>query len=202
MFYHTVAEHFPQDVAAELCQCGVDEQVLLLQGLRQRTARSGILFLHSRIFDISCDHLQRFHSFVQLGCRLFDFFRYGSEDDLSRILRVAEVHPVQWCLVTSVFRDRNGFQYVPEVKTGLDVVRAGNRDVGQIIPSGILQYCRIDVRYRFPVVSKEVVHACDEALRLVQSDVRWTEELPPDVGLRHDVGIIQCHEQPGVSQSP
>ena len=34
---HTVAEHFPQDVAAELCQCGVDEQVLFFQCFGQRT---------------------------------------------------------------------------------------------------------------------------------------------------------------------
>lgn len=26
MLDYAVAEHFPQDVAAELCQCGVDEQ--------------------------------------------------------------------------------------------------------------------------------------------------------------------------------
>ena len=104
--------------------------------------------------------------------------------------------------MASVFRNRHGFQYVPEVETGLYVVRAGNHYVGQIIPSSVLQGCRIDVRYRLPVVAEEVVHACDEALRLVQSDVRRAEELPPDVGFRHDVGIIQCHEQSGMSESP
>lgn len=29
-----------------------------------------------------------------------------------------------------------------------------------------------------------------------------TAEQPPDVGFRHDVGIIQCHEQSGMSESP
>lgn len=29
MFQHPVTEHLPQDIAAELCQRGVDEQVLL-----------------------------------------------------------------------------------------------------------------------------------------------------------------------------
>ena len=202
MFDHTVAEHFPQDVTSELCQCGVDEQVLFLQSLRQRAARSGIFLLHSRVFHIAGDHLQRFHRFIQFGCRLSDFFRYGSEDDLSRILRVAKVHPVQWCLVVYVFRFRNGFQYVPEVETGLYVVRAGYRDISQIVPSGIFQNCRIDVWYRLPVVSEEVVHACDKTLRLVQSDVRWAEELPSDVGFSHDVGIIHGYEQSGVSESP
>ena len=171
MLDHTVAEHFPQDVAAELCQCGVDEQVLLFQGFRQRATRSGILLLYSRVLHIAGNYLQRFHRFIQFGCRLPDFFRYGSEDDLSRILRVAEVHPVQWCLVASVFRNRHDFQYVPQIETGLYVVRAGNRYVGQIVPSGVLQSCRIDVRYRFPVVAEEVVHACDETLCLVQADV-------------------------------
>lgn len=28
MLQHPVAEHFPQDIATELRQCGVDEQVL------------------------------------------------------------------------------------------------------------------------------------------------------------------------------
>ena len=177
MLDHTVAEHFPQDVAAELCQCGVDEQVLFLQSLRQRTARSGILFLHSCVFDISCDHLQRFHRFVQLGCRLSDFLRYGSEDDLSRILHVAEVHPVQWCFVASVFRNRHGFQYVPEVETGLYVVRAGNHYVGQIIPSGVLPGVPLATeetlgqnlpRATMEQVYKRITDDLDEALRIFE----------------------------------
>ena len=40
MFQHSVAEHLPQDIATELRQRGVDEQVLLFQRLRQGTARS------------------------------------------------------------------------------------------------------------------------------------------------------------------
>lgn len=39
MFQHPVTEHLPQDIAAELCQRGVDEQVLLFQRLRQGAAR-------------------------------------------------------------------------------------------------------------------------------------------------------------------
>jgi hypothetical protein len=35
MIDHSVSEHLPKDVAAELCQRGVDEQLLLAQRFRQ-----------------------------------------------------------------------------------------------------------------------------------------------------------------------
>lgn len=34
VFYHPVAEHLPQDIASELRQCGIDEQVLPQFGIR------------------------------------------------------------------------------------------------------------------------------------------------------------------------
>ena len=64
MLNHSVAEHLPQDVAAELCQCGIDEQVLPLQGLRQRAARTGIFLLYLCVFHHSGDDFQRADSFV------------------------------------------------------------------------------------------------------------------------------------------
>ena len=50
------------------------------------------------------------------------------------------------------------------------------------------------VSYTHLDVYKRQVHACDKTLCLVQADVRGTEELSPDVGLRHDVGIIHGYE--------
>lgn len=64
MLDHSVAEHLPQDVAAELRQCGIDEQVLLLKGLRQRAARTGIILLYLCVFHHSGDDFQRADSFV------------------------------------------------------------------------------------------------------------------------------------------
>lgn len=79
MLNHTVAKHFPKNITSEVCQRGVDEQVIFLQSLRQRAARSGILLLYSRVLHIAGDHFQRFYSFIQFGYRLFDFLRYSSE---------------------------------------------------------------------------------------------------------------------------
>ena len=66
MFYHSMSEHLPEDIAAELCQCGVDEQVLLLQCLGKRTARTGVLFLDSGILHKLCNNLQRWYGLVNL----------------------------------------------------------------------------------------------------------------------------------------
>ena len=48
MLFHPVAEHLPQDIAPELRQRGVNEQVLLLQCFCQRAARTGLLPLPPR----------------------------------------------------------------------------------------------------------------------------------------------------------
>ena len=84
----------------------------------------------------------------------------------------------------------------------IDVIGTGNRDIGQVVPSGILQYCRIDVRLRLPVIPEKVVYPGDEALCLVLSQVGRSEKLATDVGFRHGVGVIQCNEQSRVSESP
>ena len=73
MFQHPVTEHLPQDIAAELCQRGVDEQVLLFQRLRQGATRSRIRLLHSCVFHEPGNDLQRIDSLVQLGSGLFSF---------------------------------------------------------------------------------------------------------------------------------
>ena len=92
-------------------------------------------------------------------------------------------------------------QQVPQVYPGFDVVRTSDCNIGQIIPSGILQYGRIDVRLRLPVVTEEIVYPGDKALRLVLSQVGRPEQLTADVGFRHDVGVIQGHEQPRMPES-
>lgn len=74
MLNHTITEHLPQDVAAELRQCGVDEQVLLVQCFCQRAARTGVFFLYPRVPHETGDYLQRTDRFIQFGCRLFYFF--------------------------------------------------------------------------------------------------------------------------------
>lgn len=74
MLDHPVAEHFPQDIAAELCQRGIDEQVLPVQCFRQRAARTGVFFLYPRVPHETCDYFQGTDSFIQFGCRLFYFF--------------------------------------------------------------------------------------------------------------------------------
>ena len=51
VLYHSVSEHLPEYVAAELSQCGVDEQILLLQSLGKRATRTGVL-----LFDASILH--------------------------------------------------------------------------------------------------------------------------------------------------
>ena len=45
MLDHSVSEHLPQYVVAELRQRGVDEQILLAQRFRQRAARAGVRHL-------------------------------------------------------------------------------------------------------------------------------------------------------------
>ena len=74
MLYHPVAEHLPQDIAAELRQRGVDEQVLLVQCFCQRAARTRVFFLYPRVPHETGDYLQRTDRFIQFGCRLFYFF--------------------------------------------------------------------------------------------------------------------------------
>lgn len=74
MLDHPVAEHLPQDIAAELCQRGIDEQVLLVQRFRQRTARTGVFFLYPGIPHEAGDYFQGTDRFIQFGCRLFYFF--------------------------------------------------------------------------------------------------------------------------------
>ena len=115
MLNQPVAEHPPQDVAAQLRQCGIDEQILLFQSFRQRAARTGIFLLHARVFHQPGDDFQRAYSFVEPGNRLLDFLRYRSQHDLTGCLRVSEVHPIEGRLVISVFRNRHGFQRVPQV---------------------------------------------------------------------------------------
>ena len=58
MLYHSVSEHLPEYVAAELSQCGVDEQVLLLQSLGKRATWTGGLLLDACIFHQLCYDLQ------------------------------------------------------------------------------------------------------------------------------------------------
>lgn len=74
MLDHPVAEHLPQDIAAELCQRGIDEQVLPAQCFRQRAAWTGVFFLYPRISHETGDYLQGTDSFIQFRCRLFYFF--------------------------------------------------------------------------------------------------------------------------------
>ena len=112
MFQHPVTEHLPQDIAAELRQRGVDEQVLLFQRLRQGATRSRIRLLHSCVFHEPGNDLQRIDSLVQLGSGLFHFLGYGSQYNLPRVLRIPEIHPVKRCLVITVIRGGHGFQYV------------------------------------------------------------------------------------------
>ena len=64
MLNHSVPKHFPKDIAPELRQCGVDEQVLFLQCLRQRTTWSGIFLFYPRIFYEAGDDLQRTDRFI------------------------------------------------------------------------------------------------------------------------------------------
>lgn len=57
MLYHSVSEHLPEDIAAELSQCGIDEQILLFQRFGKRTARPGVLLLDSCILHKFSDDL-------------------------------------------------------------------------------------------------------------------------------------------------
>ena len=201
MLNHPVAEHLPQDIAAELCQRGIDEQVLPVQCFRQRAAWTGVFFLYPRVSHETGDYFQGTDSFIQFGCRLFYFFRHRTHNDLSRGLRVSEIHPIQRGFVSAECRLWQSLQQVPQVYPGFDVVRTSDCDIGQMIPSGILQYGRIDVRLRLPVVAEEIIYPGDKALRLVLSQIRRPEQLTADVGFRHDVGVIQGHEQSRMSES-
>ena len=202
MLYHPVAEHLPQDIAPELRQRGVNEQVLLLQCFCQRAARTGILLLHSRVFHETGDDLQRADRFIQRGSRLPDFFQHGPHYNLSGRLRVAEVHPVEWRGIVRVGGRRHLSQHVPQVEPGLDVVRAGDGDVRDFIPFHLLQHRRIGSGLRFPVVAEEIIDTGNEAFRLVQAYVGITEELASDVGPGHDVRVIERDGQAGVSERP
>ena len=76
MLDHPVTEHLPKDVATELRQCGIDEEVLLFQGFGERAARAGITFFHPRILHETGNDFQGSHGFIQSGFRLFDLFGY------------------------------------------------------------------------------------------------------------------------------
>ena len=49
MLYHSVSEHLPEEIEAELSQCGVDDQVLLLQSLGKRATRTGVIHFDASI---------------------------------------------------------------------------------------------------------------------------------------------------------
>ena len=100
MFYHAVTEHLPENIAPELRQCGVDEQILFFQRFGQRAAWAGILLFYPRVFHKPGNDLQRTDGLVLSGCRLPDFLRHGSQHHLSRCLRVAEIHPVEGVLLS------------------------------------------------------------------------------------------------------
>ena len=76
MLNHPVAEHLPQDIAAELCQRGIDEQVLPVQCFRQRAARTGVFFLYPMMYrHETCDYFQGTDSFIQFWMpAVFIFF--------------------------------------------------------------------------------------------------------------------------------
>ena len=48
----------------------------------------------------------------------------------------------------------------------------------------------IECRYSLPVIPEEVVDACNEAIRLIQSQVGISEELSPNVCFRYNIGIV------------
>ena len=74
MLNHPVAEHLPQDIAAELCQRGIDEQVLPVQCFRQRAAWTGVFFLYPRVPHETCDYFQELTVSYSLDAGCFIFF--------------------------------------------------------------------------------------------------------------------------------
>ena len=107
MLNHPVTEHLPKDVASELRQCGIDEQVLFLQRFGKGAAWSGILLLHPCVFHESGDNFQGTYRFIQRGGGLLYLFWYGTQHDLPRGLRVPEIHPVEGRVVVRVGGSRH-----------------------------------------------------------------------------------------------
>ena len=190
MLYHSVTEHLPEDIAAKLCQCGVDEQVLLLQCLGKWTARTGVLFFDSGILYQLCDDLQRWYGLVNLRSRLLYLLWDTTQYDLSRCLRVAEVKPIQRCLMVCVVARRYGLEDIPKVYSWFDVIRTGDSDIGKMFLSSIFHIGGIECRQGLPVIPEEVVDACYQAIRLIQSQVGIPEELSSYVGFSYNIGII------------
>ena len=200
MLNHPVAEHLPQDIAAELCQRGVNEQVLLLQCFCQRAARTGILLLHSRVFHETGDDLQRADRFIQRGSRLPDFFQHGPHYTCPGRFACCRSPSSRVAWHCPCRRPAASFPARSTVEPGLDVVRAGDGDVRDFIPFHLLQHRRIGSGLRFPVVAEEIIDTGNEAFRLVQAYVGITEELASDVGPGHDVRVIERDGQAGVSE--
>ena len=152
VFDHAVPEHFPKYVAAQLCQCRVDEKVLFFQCFGQRAARSRIFGFHPSIISIFGNNRQPTYRFVFLGMRLCDLSGDRSQQYLPECLTVPEIHPVEGLLPIVKAHFASLFKYFPQGKPGFRIVRTGNKYVRHIVASGFSCQRGIAVRFCRPVV--------------------------------------------------
>ena len=125
-----------------------------------------------------------------LRSRLLYLLWDTAQYNLSRCLRIAEIKPIQRCLIVRIIVLWQCFEYIPEVYSRLYIVCTGDSDIGKMFLSYIFHIGGIECRYSLPVISEEVVDACYQTIRLIQSQVGIPEELSSDVGFRYNIGIV------------
>ena len=102
---------------------------------------------------------------LDAGCFIFSA---PYHNDLSRGLRVSEIHPIQRGFVSAECRLWQSLQQVPQVYPGFDVVRTSDCDIGQMIvgsPSIRSDRCPAAPSSR----CRRIIYPGDKALRLVLS---------------------------------
>ena len=85
-----------------------------------------------------------------------------------------------------------------ELQPGAFVVRTGDKKIGEPV------ILRLPVTFRHgrPVIAEKAVDPRDEALSLVQSEVRLAEELAADIGLADRIRIIDPDEKTRMAELP
>ena len=184
-----------------MCQYGIDEKVLLLQGFRQRAARSRVLFLDGGVAYLFGNDIHAGNGQVFVGYGLENLATDVPYQDLSGGPGVAEVHPVYGrpLVIGSVFPVF--LQEPPEVHPGAGVVGTGDNDVRQ---GGFFPVCggfqRITLPLCLPREAEKTVDAGHKCRCLVQSEFRSVEQLASDVRFRDGIGVEDRHVQSRMSE--
>lgn len=89
----SVPEHFPEDIAPELRECRIDEEILLFERFGQRAARPRVFVLDLFIVHILGNDGQCGHCLKLLRARLF-YLLNRSEEHLPECLPIPYIEPI------------------------------------------------------------------------------------------------------------